>query len=188
MSRAKPLKLLTGHFTKAEKAARKEAEIWFGDKTLTIPGFVRRDPAARAKWYELKKLYADVRVDFVTSGDIGHIARYCKLYAEYLRLVKHRESINKIEPLSSVEEAVVKEDIEDRLGARRAAKMWQKIEYIMSVDGLIDIDSAINKKAVLLTAMEDRLLLNPLAKIRAIPRQKKESERDPLEKEGFGNI
>ena len=185
---AKPLKLLTGHFTKKEKAERKAAEIRFGDKTLTAPAFVRRDAAARAKWSELTALYADTRVDFISSADVGHMARYCKLYSEYLDLVTHRERVDKMQPFSSEEEKAATDEFEDRRGKRGAAKMWQKIEYILSVDGVLSIDAAINKKAAILTAMEDRLFLNPLAKIKTVPKGKDKPQADPLAKEGFGNV
>ena len=191
--RAKPIGLhvLDGkkHFTKKEIAERKASEIRFGDKVLAPPKFIKRDKAAMRKWKEVVALYADVRVDFVSSSDVGHLARYCKLYSEYLDLVEHRERVRDMDPFKEKTDnfAGVAAEVKDKLGAQAAYKLWQKIEYIVSVDGLMALDAAINKKAAILTAMEDRLFLNPLAKVRTVPKQKKQ-EKDPLEEEGFGNV
>lgn len=51
----------------------------------------------------------------------------------------------------------------------------------------LQLESAINKKMDLLIKMEDRSFLNPLAKVKNIP--KKEQEKaNPLAAKGFGNV
>ena len=55
----------------------------------------------------------------------------------------------------------------------------------MNVD--LQLDNAINKKMDMLIKMEDRLFLNPLSKVKNIP--KKEPEKaDPLSHRVFGNV
>jgi hypothetical protein len=51
------------------------------------------------------------------------------------------------------------------------------MEYIMSTPGLIAIDKAINAKLAELDRLDDRLFLNPLAKVRNVPKKKKEEEK-----------
>ena len=65
--------------------------------------------------------------------------------------------------------------------------MFEKIEYVLSVSGLLNLDKAINAKMNSLVQMEDRMFLNPLAKAKNIP--KEESKKaDPLGDKGFGNV
>ena len=62
-----------------------------------------------------------------------------------------------------------------------------KINYIVSVDGVLKIDSAINKKMDMLIKMEDRLFLNPLSKVKNVPK-KEPKTIDPATAKGFGNV
>ena len=52
----------------------------------------------------------------------------------------------------------------------------KKIDYLLSSDGLLTLESAINKKMDMLIKMEDRLFLNPLAKVKNVPKQVKVEE------------
>ena len=66
-------------------------------------------------------------------------------------------------------------------------KMYDKIEYTFSLAGVLAVDKALNAKMSTLVQMEDRLFLNPLAKIRNVPK-KEVKQDDPLGDKGFGNI
>lgn len=169
------------HLTKAEITVREKSEIKFGDNKLKCPTFIKTDVFAFAKWKEITKLYKDI--DFVSSGDVGLLARYCMTFSEYQKLLEHRQRIDSLDGVNFEDMPV----IEQRLGEETAAKLLNKINYILSVDGVLKIDTAINKKMDMLIKMEDRLFLNPLAKVKNVPKQEKKSD-DPLAAKGFGNI
>jgi phage terminase small subunit len=187
---AKPISILkqTGkkHLTKAEIKQREESEIKFGDNKLTCPEFVKNDIVAYAKWVEVTTLYKGA--DFVSSGDVGHLARYCKSFSEYQSLLECRSKIEAMDPFDTEESLMAKEVLKERFGTIAATKLCQKVEYILSVGGLIAIETAINKKMDMLIKMEDRLFLNPLAKVKNVPKKEPEKPADPLKKKGFGNV
>ncbi len=167
--------------TKAEIARRQKSEIKLGDQKLKCPDYVKNDVSAYAKWKEIIKIYKDI--DFVSSGDVGLLGRYCVTFSEYRRLLDHRAKIDNIDMPSSDEEELLEEHMDED----DVASLLNKINYIISVDGVLKIDAAINKKMDMLIKMEDRLFLNPLSKVKNVP--KKEPEKtDPLAGKGFGNV
>jgi hypothetical protein len=93
-----------------------------------------------------------------------------------------------MDPFDTEESLMAKEILKERFGTQMAAKLCQKVEYILSVGGLIAIETAINKKMDMLIKMEDRLFLNPLAKVKNVPKKEPEKPADPLKKKGFGNV
>jgi len=48
---------------------------------------------------------------------------------------------------------------------------------------LLRIETAINKKMDMLIKMQDRLFLNPLAKVKNVPKKEKVKPNNPLESE-----
>jgi phage terminase small subunit len=167
--------------TKAEIARREKSEVKLGDNKLKCPEFMKSDVNAFAKWKEIVKIYKDI--DFVSSGDTGLLARYCMTFSEYQKLLKHRIKIDNIDWLDFDEQV----DLEKQVGEDMAERLINKINYILSVDGVLKIDAAINKKMDMLIKMEDRLFLNPLSKVKNVP--KKEPKLvDPLAQKGFGNV
>jgi len=175
--------------TKAEIKRRQESEIKLGGKRLKCPDYVKADPVALKKWRELVKEYTTAKsegVDLVKSSDIGILARYCKTFSEYMNLLEHRDRISNIE-IEPEESDIVTEALELRFGTRRANKIFEKVEYILSVAGIINLETAINKKMDMLIKMEDRLFLHPLSKVKNIPKKEPE-KKDPLKEKGFGNV
>lgn len=160
MSRhAHPIQLhvLTGNkceFSKKEIAERTAAEIHFGSRDFRMPAVVRKDKIAKAKWKEVIKLYTDYDVDFVSTSDVAIIERYCMTYSEYMKLLGVRAEIEKV-----------------------ATSKGADPVSTFKAQNSIGIDNAINKKSAALTALEDRLFLNPLAKIKNIPKKEKEPEK-----------
>lgn len=167
--------------TKAEIARREKSEVKLGDNKLKCPEFMKNDVVAFAKWKEITKIYKEI--DFVSSGDVGLLARYCMTFSEYQKLLQHRIKIDSIDLLDSDEQA----ELEKQVGEDMAISLMNKINYILSVDGVLKIDTAINKKMDMLIKMEDRLFLNPLSKVKNVPKKEKEPE-NPLKKKGFGNV
>jgi phage terminase small subunit len=173
--------------TKKEIEERQKNEIHLGGAGFTCPGFVRSDPVAYKKWKECVAIYRTFI--FVTSADSGHLARYCKTFSEYIDLLNRRENCAAAEPFSWKEEKAALDELEEFTNERGAKKLWAKIEYMISTDGIIAIDKAINQKMGQLTAMEDRLFLNPLSKIKNVAGKKEQKKvEEPLAQAGFGNV
>lgn len=152
------------HLTKEEIEQRIAAEkaLRFGSADLKMPKLVRINKDAKTKWNELIKLFKDYRVDFISSSDTGILERYCITHAEYVNLQRIRDEVNN--------------------------KGWDPVKTHHALEEL-NLEYRINQKADLLTKLEDRLFLNPLAKIRNIPKtQLGEREQTPLEKAGFGGL
>lgn len=83
------------HLTKAEIEHRKKSEIHLGEQKLVCPVYVKSNKEAYKKWKEIKKLYTGFK--FVSSADIGVIARYCMSFAQYIDLIERRDRIARIE-------------------------------------------------------------------------------------------
>lgn len=172
---AQPIELLQAngrkHLTKAEIEERKNNEIKLGTKKMTCPDFVKNDVEAYKKWKETLKIYKDF--DFVSSGDVGLLARYCKTYSEYLELLKVYQRIKDIH-FDCLELDDYLDEFDEEGKARFGYKVKKQIRDIISVNGMLSIETAVNKKMDMLIKMEDRLFLNPLAKVKNVPKQTKE--------------
>lgn len=168
--------------TKAEIERRRKAGIKLGGEKITCPMYVVHDTVAYKKWRDLIHDYnkaKDAGIEIIKSSDAGLLARYCKTHSEYLTLLQHRDRIGQID-INYEESSVINEALEIRFGTQRAAKLFEKIEYIYSVGGLLNLETAINKKMDMLIKMEDRLFLNPLSKIKNIPKKEIPKEKRPM--------
>ncbi|MFA5385999.1 MAG: hypothetical protein WC364_15315 [Eubacteriales bacterium] len=191
---AKPIQLHLAEgnpnrLTKKEIERRQKKEIKLGGDKVTCPMYVVRDPVAYKKWRDLIYDYNRAKaegIEIIKSSDAGILARYCKTFSEYRALLQHRDRISQIE-IEPEESVNLIEALEMRFGSRRAVKLFEKIEYIISVGGLLNLETAINKKQDMLIKMEDRLFLHPLAKVKNVPRKEPE-KKDPLKERGFGNV
>lgn len=160
------------HLTKAEIEKRKETEIKLGDNKLICPGYIKNNINAYSKWKEITKIYKNV--DFVSSGDVGLLARYCLTHSEYLNLCENRDKFNNLHSDWIQYRDVLPEDFQE------------SIERLLKFNMNIQLETAINKKMDMLIKMEDRLFLNPLAKVKNVP--KKDAVKvDPLV-DRFGNV
>ena len=188
---AKPIDLIMAdgnkrHLTKAEIEHRKNTEIRFGNDKLVCPKHIKNNKNAYAKWKELIRLYKDF--NFVASGDVGMLGRYCMAYSEYLDLIERRAIINQLS-INIEEHYYIEKELKDEgVPEKQIEKMIEKYEFILSIGGLIALDKAINAKMDALVKMEDRLFLNPLAKIKNVPKKPPEEEKTELDQNGFGDI
>ncbi len=187
---AKPVELLMlegkKHLTKEEIEERRDSEIKFGDRKIKCPNYVKKDNIAHGKWKEINKLFKDF--DFISAGDSELIAKYCMTFSEYIKL---RESYQKIEEIHYDCEALdkaIEAELKNKDGTSEKTfsyKVKKQLRDMISINALLQIESAINKKVDMLMKMEDRMFLNPISKIKNIP--KKAKEETPSEKWGkFG--
>lgn len=184
---AQPIDILTArgnkHLTKAEIQHRKENEIKLGEKDLVKlkpPQFVKDDIGAFKHWKENIKEYkaaAKQGIEIISTADVGQLALYCKTFSEYERLLKIRQ---KVERMGDDEDVILESDEIETL----SKTIQNQIQYILSIDGLLKLEAAINKKMDMLIKMQDRLFLNPLARIKNVPRKEKSKPNNPMD--GFG--
>jgi phage terminase small subunit len=159
--------------TKAEIEHRQESEIKIGESKLKCPDFVKNDVDAYLKWKEVTRIYKDV--DFVSSGDAGLLARYCKTFSEYQQLLKAYQRVSEIHyDCDELEEFI--EDKDDFDKALFSEKIKKQLRDLFSINAILTIETAINKKMDMLIKMEDRLFLNPLAKVKNIPKKPKDEK------------
>lgn len=173
--------------TKEQIRQRQESEIKLGKSELDKlkpPEFVKNDTVAYSHWKQCMKEYkaaAEQDVDLLTSSDVGLLAMYCKTYAEYERLQKSYQTIDKV----AYDCEFLDEYIED--SAEFDTRVKKQLRAMVAVDGLLRIETAINKKMDMLLKMQDRLFLNPLAKIKNVPKPKeKEKPASKFSKFGGG--
>ena len=158
--------------TKEQIEKRKQSEIKLGSTKLVCPNYIKSTVNAYAKWKEIIKIYKEV--DFVSSGDMGLLARYCMTHSEYLNLCETRNRIGSLRADWSQYKDSFPEEFQ------------LNIEIVLKLNADLSLESAINKKMDMLIKMEDRLFLNPLAKIKNIPKQ--EPVKVDKIKDRFGNI
>jgi phage terminase small subunit len=175
--RAQPVDIIKSkgkshHLTKEEIKKRKSSEVKFKNKKLDAPVYVKNDTVAFSKWKELVAIYKEI--EFVSAPDAGSLARYCKHHSEYLNLIVDREKIQNIEIDFNEYQMSLPQFIQEG------------IDRVFKLDPLLKIENLINKKSQLLITLEDRLFLNPVSRIKNVP--KKEAEViDPV-KARFGDI
>ena len=175
------------HLTKAEIKHRQENEIRLGTPYLKMPQSVRQNPVAKKKWKELEELYKGF--DFVSSSDVGIISQLCLAYAELDNLLGHLRTLELIEPFDPLEKEEVEREWSGKMGQVAIRNMWRKIDFCISMGGILAVNKAIDAKRSIIRSLEDRLYLNPLAKNRNVPKKPAEKpEETPLQKAGFGNV
>ncbi len=169
--------------TKAEIEARQAAEVKLGEqdlKKLKKPTFITKDKIANKHWTALIKEYAaaaEQGVELLTSSDVGTLALYCKTYSEYERLLEAYQRIDRIAAnTDSLYDYILGQPDE------YAIKAMTQIAQLASIDGILKIETAINKKMDMLLKMQDRLFLNPLAKVKNVPKPKEGKKESAMAK------
>ena len=178
----KPVDLQTGHISNEEREAKKESEITLGVIKYTAPDYVKNNTEANKKWNEITNLYKRAGIQFVSSSDNGVMGRYCVIYSEYIDLVERRRILSNLEfpeDLGIVEKELTEVD------RFRTERLFTLMDYLVATKGILELDKAINAKCKTLLDLENTLFLNPLAKIRAVPVQKKPKKQDEAKSAGF---
>lgn len=139
--------------TKAELEHREKFEksLYTGIKFKESPA-VKSDPVAHKEFLRLKKLYKNIQ--YIDGLDEQAINRYCLMISE---------------------EKQLKQQIEDMREAVNAMESpTSQMELYKLINSLI---TKLNQVRVMILKLEDRLFLNPTARIRAIPKQPQEEEK-----------
>lgn len=155
---SKPVQLIKlegkSHRTKKELKHRENAEksLYTGTTFKESPA-VKADPIAHKEFLRLKKLYK--KIQYVDGLDEQIINRYCMLISQEQALSKMMEQMH-----MDINEL---EDPQDRLSVYK------------SIAGVTDKTM---KTREMLLKLEDRLFLNPTARIKSIPKQPPEEKKE----------
>ena len=152
-----------GKRSKEYLEAKAASEISLGSTKFKMPADLKGDDIAVKKWRDLMKLYKDC--PYITTADTDAISEYCKMFSEISLLEKTRTQI-------------IKDKQND------GATLTEIHILLVS----IKIDIQINKKREMINKLRIRLLIDPTARVRAVPisNAPKEKESDGLSQ--FGDI
>jgi phage terminase small subunit len=144
------------HLTKEEIAARQEQEqkLKSGIAKYKPNEQVLKNPMALSMFKKLKKLYKNI--EYVEGLDENVINRYCLLSSQEQAV---QQLINHM--YEDVEEC---QEFADRMA------LYEKISKATAT---------LNKTRDMLLKIEDRLLLNPTARIKNVPHKEKTDEQPP---------
>ncbi|WP_153731556.1 P27 family phage terminase small subunit [Sporosarcina obsidiansis] len=156
---SKPVQLIKleenkDRLTKAELEHREQME----NKLKTSTTFreeaaTKADPVAHKEFLRLRKLYKEI--EFIEGLDQATINRYCQLKGQ-------EDFLQQL--YNQVKEAIDK-----------AKQLSKKLSYY---DELKDIITKQNQVRDKMLKLEDRLFLNPVARMRSIPKKPNEEKKD----------
>lgn len=140
--------------TKAELEYREKMEksLYTGINFKESPA-VKADPIAHKEFLRLKKLYKHIQ--YVDGLDEQIINRYCLMVSEEKGL------------LGMIEQ--VKQDIDQADDQETRSELYKTYSNILN---------KLNKTRDMLMKIEDRLFLNPAARIKSIPKKPPEEEKE----------
>jgi len=167
--------------TKEKIRERQESEIKLGKselKNIVAPDYVKLNIHAFKKWSELIKNYKEAAkngTEILTTSDIEILAKYCITHSEYISLIERRQRVDNIDFVS----------LNDKMKNVIKGVKRKSMNELLRLEHIMKIEAAINKKHDILIKLEDRLFLNPLSKVKNIPRPEKEKPKNPMEDE-FG--
>jgi phage terminase small subunit len=166
---AKPIELLLQegkkHLAKDEIAERKAKENSLKSHIAKYrpSNSVMQSPAAILMFKKLKKLYKDI--EYVEALDENIINRYCLLIAQAEDIEFRTTRLNQL-----VNES---ENIE------------KTIEYYKLIAGF---EITLYKINDMILKLEDRLFLNPVSRIKNVPKKPKQKEAPSVEERRFANV
>lgn len=166
---SKPIHLVQGHRTKAEKEKREKEE----KRLMTGTSFkadleVSNDPIALKEFNRLKKLFKKINKDEGLQENV--INRYCKLHSEcfyYGEQIKHK-----------------KEDLKILMEAYQNAE-FDTLNYISKKDNILSLilqcDKKIMEKRKMMLDIEKENIMTISSVLRSIPKKpEEEKESDPI--------
>lgn len=156
---AQPIDVLVAkgkkHLTKKEIEDRKKAEIKLG---LT----------------DLEKLQPPAFV----KNDVVAFRCWKKHLEEYIEAAK-----NGIEIITTSDAGMLALYCKTYSEYENLIALKKRIEKKILLEDILKLETAINKKMDMLIKMQDRLFLNPLAKVKNVPKKQKEDPKNPMEEE-----
>lgn len=135
-------------------------KMTIGGKVFIPSPEVLENEAALKKWNELIKKYKGF--EFITDVDNGILQHYCLLEGELVDIIAIKREIENDESL----------DLTTKL--MHLDKLKVNSHYLKILDTMLKY--------------EDRLYLNPAARLKSIPAKKEEKKESRLESLGFGNL
>jgi hypothetical protein len=167
---SKPLQLVTGHRTKAEKKTREkaEAELLTG-KSLKETIEVRNNPVAHAEFMRIKKLLKAIKKDDDLSGNI--INTHCLLFAECKEFEELKTRI--YGELSQLQEAYERKEIDFLTLLEQKDKLQNRL---MSCDKKI-----MDKRKMILDIAKENIMTIQSA-LRSVPKKELKREKTPMER------
>lgn len=158
----KPLSLVTGHRTKAEKAARAEGEAALRtDETIKPSAAVRENKDALKYFKRLVKLFDGVEMNEAFYENT--INRYCLLLAEHDAATKDRARIER-----NIEK------LEERESEIEFEEYIKEARYLE--DALRSADRILAKRRDQLLSIEKENLLTVQGRLRAVPKKPKDEK------------
>lgn len=164
---SKPVELILlegkTHLTKKQIAERQKKEDSLKSDSPYQPNKkVKSNPAALEMFLKLQKLYK--KIDYVDGLDENIINRYCMLTAEVdgmeILLERMESDIDKCETPS------------------------QMVTMYKSISGL---EGNLNRSRDMLLKMEDRMFLNPTARVKNVPKKQEAPPETEFDRK-FGNV
>jgi len=165
----KPLALVKGHRTKAEKAIRAKAEssLLTGIALKEWPD-VKTDPIANKEFSRLKKILKAIQKDDALYEVV--INRYCQLHSECQGLEKQK--------------AQCEDDLKEVLAAHQQKEI-DFLTYLEKKEGIqnrfLALDKKIMEKRKMMLAIEKENVMTIQSALRSIPKTPdKNSEKSPM--------
>ena len=160
--KSKPLSLVQGHLTSAERTARAQGEAALKtDEKMKPSAVVRKNAQAMKYFRRMAKLYAGIDMDEAFYENT--LSRYCLLLAEHDEALKDRERIERnIEKL---------EEHENEMEFKDYVYLAQSLEA-----SLLSADRVLAKRRDQLLSIEKENLMTIQGKMRAVPKKPQADE------------
>lgn len=164
----KPLSLVQGHRTKAEKAVREkaEAQLLTGSSLKEWPE-VKADPVAHKEFSRVKKLLKSIGKDDDLYG--AAINTHCKLKAEEFQMLEARDKF-----LNTLDELEGK--------AMAEGMTWgQYMDIKVRIQGqIVACDKAIMQKRKLMLDISKENIMTIQSALRSIPKKEQPKQESPM--------
>lgn len=175
----KPLQLVSGHRTKAEKEirAKSESELLTGTHLKEMPE-VKKNPIAHKEFIRVKKLLKAINKDDDLYGNMINL--HCLLHAECKEIESFKETL--MSNLANFEEKSADEEI----------TFAEKMKILTSMQKqILDCDKTLKDKRKMILDISKENIMTIQSALRSIPKTPEQSNKSKmasfLQKRGVGN-
>lgn len=176
---SKPLQLVQGHRTKAEKElrAKAESELLTGTR-LKESQEVKKNPIAHKEFLRVKKLLKAIKKDDDLTGNV--INTHCLLHAECKEIEELKQTF--IENLREFEVKIIDENI----------KFSEQMKIKTAIQKhILDCDKTLMTKRKMILDISKENIMTIQSALRSIPKTPQKKEKSKMgafmEKRGVGN-